>query len=63
MMGLRKIEGINITYFTKRFGISPIKVLKDILNDKTDFFEIKDDFVRIKRENLFIFNSLLSELF
>ncbi len=63
MMGLRKTDGIDISVFKKRFSADPLNILRKILKDKKGFFEIKNGYIRIKKRYLFIFNSLLAELF
>jgi oxygen-independent coproporphyrinogen-3 oxidase len=63
MMGLRKTEGINMSDFKKRFRFDPLNILQKVLKEKKQFFEIKNGYIKIKKRYLFVFNSLLAELF
>ena len=61
MMGLRKIEGIKRNEFKRKYGKFPEEFIP-FFEERKEFFEA-EDYLRVKRENLLIFNSILSGLF
>jgi len=63
MMGLRKIKGINRIKFFKRFNIDPGHLLTNVLRKNLDCFSISKNTIKIKENYLFLYNSIMNELF
>ncbi len=61
MLGLRKIEGVSIKEYTNRFNSDPFKEFKLDELIKNNLIEQKDDYIKIKRDKLFLANQILIE--
>lgn len=62
ILGLRKLKGVNIKEFEKRFDISIFKVFKieDALNKKD--LVLDGDYIRISEDKIYISNEILNEI-
>lgn len=62
-MGLRKIKGISIKEFTKRFKIDIFKLYGNIINKyvKLGFLILKNDTLKLSKEGINVSNTILSD--
>ncbi len=61
MLNLRKVEGINLHDYKKRFNNDFFKEFNEVLKKFKDFFEIKKDNVNLNIEGFKVSNLILSE--
>ena len=63
MLGLRKVNGISIKEYKKRFNSDPLIDFKDIIDKyiKINILVIDNDNIKIKYDKLFIANVVWSE--
>ena len=62
ILGLRKIEGINIEKFYNKFNMNINEVFNIEQSIKKDYVEYKDKYIRIKKEKIYLMNEVLNEL-
>ena len=63
LLGLRKIEGVNIQKFKEKFGEDPIFIYSEKLNRlaKNNLIEIKEDFICLSKKGLDLANIVWQE--
>lgn len=62
MLGLRKIEGINLQDFKSRFNKDFIKTYKNKIEKLKEYLNINLEYISIKEEYIYIMNSILLDL-
>lgn len=63
LLGLRKIDGINITKFKNKFGCNPIMEFKEELNKlvKEELLEIDLDIIKLTKKGIDLANVVWEE--
>ena len=63
ILGLRKIEGIQIENFKEKFGLNPIFIFKNQINKlvSEDLIEIDGDFIKLTNKGLNFANVVWEE--
>ena len=62
MLGLRKLEGINLKDFKSRFNKNFVLNYKNKIEKLKDYLNINLEYISIKEKYIFIMNSILLEL-
>lgn len=63
MLGLRKLEGINLSIFKEKYNISLFDVYNVDSLIKNGYLEIEDNYLRIKKDYIYIMNEILYRIF
>lgn len=62
ILGLRKLKGVNVSEFEKRFSVSIFKVFKIEEAIKKGHLIYEDGYIRINEDNIYISNEILNEI-